>query len=418
MYKILKSTFNKSPDGTEELIFEFTNVFVKLITDLPLLRQIKCAVLHLITGILKCISPAMNLNILPDGNSPKGTGLYAQIFLFAFPLTCFFCLGLNAILSWQSGTLLPASAINQINLLSDWHNIFLYALICPLYVSCAICLIVTTLLHWKTLNRFSSDAAKGNRSFRPKAALRLSMFFAICFLITSLFIANYINDLRNSDITKELYWFFDEAVSGERILNAAGSYYLFLNAVLLFITSLAAFCYITMSIEAIRLGHNIHKSDFAVIDTSKPRRDQLFASDQRLLTELSNFSHCYIWAKALLLVYAVNIIVWQISPAGQVANVHAAIFAVIIIGVFFIAIPRLYLGSRWHHFKLDYLTENTEEANSDVDKFEYTDIRSTGIKKTSIILNLVYGIIFAAVLGRQYGAGDLAGIILMVISQS
>jgi hypothetical protein len=235
-------------------------------------------------------------------------------------------------------------------------------------------------------------------------------------LIAGLYIQQYISDLADVRQTERLYWFFDRAGSGERVLNSAGAYYLVMNAILLFITSMAAFCYISMSIEMFRLGKYIKTSAFALLKQESHTEAQrlLKLNEERLRESLSDFSYCYVIAKILVFFYALNIWVWQISPAGRVSNVDSSIAALIIIGMVFLVLPRLYLGSKWYKLKLEYSGEfdDAEAKQQNLEGNEYRDVRTKTVRKVAHVLNWLFGIALAIILFKRFGITGILGLLL------
>jgi hypothetical protein len=161
------------------------------------------------------------------------------------------------------------------------------------------------------------------------------------FLFTSMFmtgwiISDYINEILAGGVRdNKIYWFITETASRDWVLNGAGAYYLVMNAALLFIAIVSAFCYLSMSIEVVRLGYYANYL-----------RD-IGYDDDRLASELSEFCWTYCLAKGLILVYAVNQLVWGWSPLGNVQNADVAAVALAFIGLLIVPFPRLYLEYKW-----------------------------------------------------------------------
>ena len=170
-------------------------------------------------------------------------------------------------------------------------------------------------------------------------------------------------------LTTTLYWFFN-SVGGVRTLNRAGYYYVFLNSVLLFITSMAAFCYIALSIEIFRFGKYLPQVaasiNRATTSDAAAKKGSLADIESKIQETLDEYAYSYIIAKVLVATYAVNIILWQASPAGKVANVNSAIVALAIIGLVFLVVPRLYLNSKWHRIKHAMLSAGGEVDADDI----------------------------------------------------
>ncbi|MEL7543073.1 MAG: hypothetical protein AAGJ70_04795 [Pseudomonadota bacterium] len=422
----LKQTFQQAPSGFPEFVFEFAALFGENLIRVPAVGQLISSTGRLISYILLAISPALPFDIKASNSfSEDPFNFYKKIFLYSFLITVFFCLILSGVLAFGSGTFFETvgpgllgstnnAANTVISFTEDFHNILLYAVVVPLYVSAAVCMIVTVVLSWSKINLYSRkiDETAYQEGFSSRHVFRIACFFSCSLLIASIFIANYIADLKDPVKTEHLYWFFDVAGSGERMINGVGSYYLFMNAMLLLITSVAALLYISISLEAFRLGRVIGKdADLLMeLEAGEKLEVSLLQLDKRFRLIISDFSFCYIWAKVLLLAYVVNILIWQASPAGNVDNVHYALFLLVLIGLLFLVLPRLYLGSQWHKLKLSYLSV-ADTVGAEGLAILYTDIRSGSQQKISMLLNLMYASVLSIVLMRQYGVDSLLGLV-------
>ncbi len=309
----------------------------------------------------------------------------------------------------MSGTLWGSGA-GRVYYGRDYHNLALYLLVCPAYVTAAVCLVTTTAISWSKFNGYSNDAEGSGRLPHLANATRFAAFVVIAFLLSGVYTAEYLADLANPQITRDLYWFFDEARSGERMLNKAGAYYLFMNAALLLITAMAALCYVAMSIEMVRLGRSIESSLFAITasELAQGGETAIRTREKRLKKELSDFSYCYVWAKVLVLVYGVNIWIWQVSPAGNVRNVHSAIVALVVVGMFFLVVPRLYLASKWYRLKHTYAQRWNELAREAVgidgdESPPYEELTSPTIRKIASLLDFGFLTMLAFIISHQYG---------------
>lgn len=421
----LRNRLRYAPDDPEALGFELASLAGSLIISLPFLGNI----LKMIGRAFGAVLQAMSLDVEANNSFSRDPwGFYWRICLYAVPITIFFCFGMNAIFSLRDGTFWPApppsgaESVVTISFFQDWYNWALYLVVCPIYVSSAICLLVTTALSWRTLNGYYQPDAQ-TRGFKISTATRVAGFITVSFLITGFYAAEYITDLANPGTTPALYWFFDWSRSGPRILNRTGDYYLFMNAVLLYLTSMAAFCYIAISIEMFRIGKNIRRSVFFVDEAAA----DLKADFEKVVSEkeaairrtLSDFSYSYVMAKLLVFTYAVNIIIWQVSPAGHVKNMNSAIVAVIIIGLIFLVIPRLYLNSKWHELKIEFVEPGPRPRGDDDEELEYHDLRAREYRRVAMLLNAGFFLLMGIVLTRQYGHNflDLGGLISDYLSR-
>jgi hypothetical protein len=400
------------PNEFEAFLFELLSLLGTAIINLPYVGYALRKLGHVIGFLLKALSPAVPLNIRESASFSKDPSeFFWNISKYTFPLTIFYCYFLNAVLTYRVGTFWPGSESGRMYFLTDGYNALLYWIVCPLYVSIAACLVATAGLSWQRMNLYTTEAVSDRNHLSP--ATRFAGFIGVSFLIVAIYISDYINDLTNPLVTERTYWFFD-LTNGVRSLNAAGAYYLVMNAVLLFITALAAFSYISISIEIVRLGRHLDTSAFAVKNAPDEKNLGLAIGlqENHIREALTDFSYCYILAKILVFVYAVNICIWQISPAGSVKNVHSAIVAVILIGLLFLVIPRLYLGSKWHRLKLTYLQLRQPEVSAEeLEEVEYKDVRSSIVQKTAIILDTLFVILLALVLYWQYRKSGLIDVV-------
>lgn len=421
-----RKLFDDLPPESGAFVFEVFSIIGTSVLAWPFIGKFLSLTGRGIGAALIALSPAMPFDVRENNSFSTAPGrFYVTIVVYTLPITFFFCYGLNFILSLKSGTLLASTDIERINFIRDGYNQFLFAFVCPAYVSAAFCLIATVAISWKKLNNYSNEAAADptSQKFVIQDATRLALFISISVLIVSLFIPQFLSDLADHAVTDGLYWFFDRARSGERVLNAAGVYYLVMNAILLFITAMAAFCYISMSIELFRLGKYIRTSIFA-LKTTEPHADarlKLKHNEQLLRASLSDFSYCYVIAKILVLLYAINIWVWQMSRAGNVANVNAAIAAILIVGMVVLVLPRLYLGSKWHRLKTEYarLMREVEEAAANADPsedYDYKDVRSKSVRKLAILLDGIFAVFLGFILYTQYGNGSVLGFMIKEVS--
>ena len=248
--------------------------------------------------------------------------LSALIYVAAFV----HCLILTAVLAALNGTFLPVPG-NSIEFLEDKWNIFLYAVVCPAYVTLCIRLVLLA------MERDPVESSGAHQCSTSEQTRRLFLcLFLIC-LFSSVLITNYVNDALDPSVVARKYWFVEE--SGDyRRLNSAGLYYIVLNFSLLFVTFLGGAAFISISIDGIRLSRALVNSSVDMdFKTYKQRLDRLVVA--------------YFWGVLLVACYAVNIIVWKHSPLGDTANIHLAGAVLTILGIFFVTVPRRFIEHVW-----------------------------------------------------------------------
>lgn len=417
-----KKTYKELPDHFGGIFFEFIMFSLRGISNFPFIGSAVKFLSKLIGTLLCSISPSLPLEVQKlFANSKINLSLYVKIFFLTAFITLLFSLVFTTFISFQSGTLIRSNIEGVIGFLDDTHNIILYSIVVPIYVGCCVCLIIAVILNWKYINKAAIndkiDVENYNNSIDAKHTLRIVSFFTLSLFISSFFISNYIDELKNVKEIGHQYWFFSN-IENVIVLNKAGAYYLFLNTMLLLITSFAALCYISISIEAFRLGRNLEKSLSLEEDIkdNKVTEAYITSKEQKFLDIVEDFAWSYFIAKILILVYIVNILIWQDSPAGKVSNVHVAIFVLFVIGIFFVALPRLYLSSRWHSLKLKYMNriEGFDIDNADIIS-SYRGIERRRDKKLSLILNVMYISLAIYVLNKQYPDYSIVGLIEFIL---
>ena len=348
-----------APD--EHLIkFEVAATVGRAIVAVPILGPVilwLCGIIgKAVTSIVPTV-PAGVASVAPFANAGEALNLYWRIARFVYPMTVFACLLMSILMSLRAGTF-RGSATDTLYFLDDWWNIVLYLTVVPLYVCAGVCLIVTATASWSQLSDFVDEkiAQRSPSSVSVKGATRTALFLGASFLVSGIFTAEFVVQLLNLEggVT---YWFLSRSSSGSVSINIAGVYYLYMNAVLLFLTAMSAFCYMAMSVEVFRLANEIQlrTATFASDPTFGERFGTLSDAEKRIRQQLANFMLCYGLAKFQVLIYAFNIVIWQDSPMGRARNVAVAVVALSVIGIVILGLPRLRLASAWHKMKLAHV---------------------------------------------------------------
>jgi hypothetical protein len=315
-------------------------------------------------------------------------GVRSRIAAYAFLAALFFCFVVTALLCLSAGTLYGSDP-GRLYFMQDRWNIVLYLAVCPSYVAGSICLIVTTFRHWARLNQFASELAGAAPARNRGGRLGLALFTIL--LICGVAISSYMYEALNADQVKPLYWFMEDG-GRLRTLNRVGFYYIALNFVLLFITALAVFCFFSVAMDAMWVGRSLAGGG---VTQFKVLRERLEA-----------FTEVYLLTKFIAAVYMVNTIIWKHSPLGgqgSTANILVAGVLLTAIGVFFIAVPRLYVELKWYEYKL------TVATNEDADN-AFDDLRPRGIRLSSHLLDLlIIGTFIGAFWGVDFNPLDWLG---------
>ncbi len=398
------------PPEHRAMVFEVSSLLGGALLSVPIVGGFLKVIGRGFAVGLQGVSPAVDFD-LGEGRPPPPR-MFLRILKPTALVTIFFCFFVTAFFAWRSGTLLPVSLAAPsegaaITFLSDPWNVVLYLLVVPLYVSCAVFLVYITALSWKRLNAVYAESVPSPSFW--SSSTRLIGFFTISFVISGFYTSEYLADLADPKVTKYLYWFFDPNVTAVRTLNRAGYYYVFLNSVLLFITAMAAFSYVALSIEIFRFGKCVPEFVAAVGrnagDAAEGRQAALLTAETRIQETLDEYAYSYIVAKVLVATYAVNVVIWQLSPASRVNNVDSAIVALAIIGLIFLVIPRLYLNSRWHRVKFAVL----KEAGKTDDPSIGEDLKPRRFRRSEVILDGIFLTLLFRAANAQLKLWDMGG---------
>jgi len=312
-----------------------------------------------------------------------------RIALSAAASAFFFCFVVTAALCVVEGTLAGIDP-NRLYFLDDWWNIALYTMVCPAYVSIGVCIIVTTVQHWSRTNQFALELAGETAHSRPGRRFGLALFAIL--LICGVSISNYMYDSLSSEVVPVLYWFM-EAGAPARGLNRAGYYYVALNFGLLFVTALAAFCFFSLAMDAMWVGRSLTSGR---VRNFRELRDRLTA-----------FTEVYLLTKTIAALYMINTIIWKDSPlggGGATINIIVAGVILTLIGVFFIAVPRLYVELKWFEFQT---FERRRRHGVEDDEVSFEDLRPRKIRLGSHMIDvLVIGAFVSAFWGLDLNPLD------------
>lgn len=290
-----------------------------------------------------------------------GEVVIRRLFIIAASIGLLFSLVFSIAFSWVDGTLYGSDP-GRLYLLGDRWNLLLYTVCTPVYVALATCMVVLVVQHWARMATFR-DRLGGQESH----GRHLGVALAIGFGLSALLITSYLRDALNPRVVRPTYWFVD-VVNGVRTLNRTGYYYLLLNFGLLFITLLAIAAFFTLSVEVLRVGRRLSGGK---VESFQELRDQL-----------ETFTTAYLLAKILAATYMFNAFVWKASPLGTSSNIVVAGLAITVVGVFFIAVPRLYVELKWFQYAVVV-------ARSETSRDPYEDIRSPGVRLWAHVLDVV-----------------------------
>jgi hypothetical protein len=188
---------------------------------------------------------------------------------------------------------------------------------------------------------------------RMLAPIKFSAAIFVILLISVSGTCSYMTDVM--DVIKSTgrsYWFLDYRVGTDHTIGLIGIYYTILNFCLLTATVSFAACFLSTFYIAFEVGEalgqvdNLTHLEFDVIKI-----------------KLSAFTVAYVHAKILVVLYIINLYIWQISPlAIAKKNVWVTEVALVVIGVFFVSLPRYFVELQWYLYKWRVLKERQRES--------------------------------------------------------
>jgi hypothetical protein len=275
-----------------------------------------------------------------------------QIFFSAYAVTFVFCFIVTAIWSVAMGTFRGNEA-NVRYFSDDWQNIVLYTVVCPAYVGLGTVLIASVVGGYWELKRLEEEVGASRLestqlSWRVPAVI--VFILTVAFVLTSL----YISDVTNLEKVGAVYWFVEEVSPGQVRLTSLGVYYFLLNFTLLLITLVSLAFFMSAFAATVRVASAL---------TAGSRENYPTVTLESMKTKLQTFVGAYLAAKLQVGAYILNFWIWQKSPLGNTANIVVAHVFLVLVGVFFLAIPRNYIELQWRRFRRLSRESHSEDLN-------------------------------------------------------
>jgi len=301
-----------------------------------------------------------------------------QIFLSAYVVTFIFCFVVTTIWSITVGTF-DGNEANVRYFSEDWQNIVLYTVVCPVYVGLGTVLIASVVGGYWELKRLEEEVgAQSSEStkLRWRVPAVIVFILAVAFILTSL----YISDVVDLEKVGAVYWFVEEVSPGQLRLTSLGVYYFLLNFTLLLITLVSLAFFMSAFAATVRVA--------SALTAGSPEKYPAVTLES-MKTKLQTFVGAYLAAKLQVGAYIVNFWIWQKSPLGNTGNIIIAHIFLVLVGVFFLAIPRDYIELQWRRFRR--LTK--EAASEDLNVEHLVDGRAA-VWAMAIDIFLVGSIIY------------------------
>jgi hypothetical protein len=329
-----------------------------------------------------------------DKDSWKGPAVWSGF------IAVFFCLIFTGLLCWLSGTLFTSTP-DRLAFGKDRWNLVLYLIVAPIYIAFAVSILREYLLAWAIIYKLDTLIVTVNRPQTKgtfAAAVRTQFMFLAVLAATGIFIVTYFAGVESYHLRptagqpgNRIYWFVKAVTSQGVVYNIVGYYYIVLNAVLLFMSLLAAACYVSISIEVIRIGNSIE------------HHGKLDAKLRKLVLQLlAVFNNTYCFGKIIAFAYVLNTLIFAYSPLGysHIVNVYASAFIVSVIGLYFVPLPRRSLQKNWDKFKKSIDAKDSDTKSIDQ---QMQGIYPNFVKVADIILGTTAFLAFLKICLEQWG---------------
>ena len=272
------------------------------------------------------------------------------------------------IMCYYSGTLY-GNKENHYYFIDDIPNIINYIVIVPLYVglgSYILSVISEGYLHLKNLAVNDS-----NSSILPRGSVPSVVIITI--LLSTIITIQYINEVLNPKIYSKHYWFISSlAESGERLFNYLGVYYTIMTFTLLVFTIIVIASFLGFFILAISIGNKL---------LEKKSIDEVSLDDLKL--QLKYFIDVSIATKIIAAIFMLNAFTWRFQFPNDSFNLKLMLFALLVLGVFVVTLPRYYIELKLYGLNIKKLKND----GIDLNKASYSDLRPRKIKIISIIID-------------------------------
>jgi hypothetical protein len=328
-------------------------------------------------------------------------------------MALFFCFVAISFLTYLDGTLMGDNP-DILYFWKDRWNLTLYLLVVPFYVAFSIAIIREYLFGWAISKTISDSLVWGDENIKrvegPFVKYRSFFVFFVVILATLVFIISYMKGAscyhlkscdHSVDKAYKIYWFVkfvvgsEFGIDGGIILNGTGYYYVALNAVLLFLCLLAASCFVSITIEVVKISNKIGMSD---------------SIDAKLKTKLISFlaiyQNMYFFAKMLVYSIVFNTYVFSISPLGfnHIINVSASSVIIVFVGLSSIHIPRYWLEYCWGKYKVILLgkrhhSKNVNEIQEKIDEIYPWWVKALDYVVGGLVINSFLRILYRQLYG-------------------
>lgn len=268
---------------------------------------------------------------------------YINPIKYGFLIGWVLCVLLPVIFCFYDNTLYPEQCTlseaecNEVVFLSrDIVNIIMYTLITPISFSIGMAMLLATFRTWNQFESIISDKRSSLLDWKGFIVMTLIL------VVSSFAISNYINEIVNTTSAigikaNELHFWFLGDPNEDNSVRPITIYYTILNFLILvfYLSSLAVF--VTAIRPIIRLSESLKKMNLSSDDVRK-----------NLIERLSSFADVYFFAKMLLAVAMIHSFVWSYSELSITSNFDIERGLIVVISIFFIAIPRLHFELEWY----------------------------------------------------------------------
>ncbi len=268
-------------------------------------------------------------------------------FVFCFITTVGFC--------YYEGVLFPSQCqlsqpecINVVFFSKDYVNIIMYTIITPATMGIGLALLLATIMTWRKLDYVLE---------RERSTLidwKGFIIVTLIIVVSSIAISNYINDVVNTQSiigkkANDLHFWFLGNPADKSVIKPITVYYTILNFLILVFTLACIAVFVTAIRPIIKLSNSISKQHISLEETQ-----------ENLVERMAYFADVYLFAKLLLAITMIHSFVWSWSPLALTNNFNIERGFILVVSIFFIAVPRLHFELEWYRAAISYKQQGVE----------------------------------------------------------
>lgn len=291
-----------------------------------------------------------NKEIKADGDIVKWLKTKGiKVALLTFLLVFF----VNFVWSLCTNNLCPDNSPITRTFLEDTSDLINYALICPIYVTFAVCFFIH--IQYLKFNLYKNgvfeaigySVEKGENRRKPKI-----FWGSLLFLFSTVVTLLYFVDVNRFPFR---FWYQEFISTQGKVLSAHGYYYAIMTFVLMTISLAVVVAHFELFSVSSRIGKTIEEK---LNGDSEWNFGEKIKNKEELIKSFSPFTSLYVTSKILVISYLANMYTWRAQKPGFTGMLEITILAIAILGTAVVSYPRYHI--QYYIFKIWEKNGNNE----------------------------------------------------------